>query len=148
MENVMANINNGHSKYLKDDEPMYPCTAVDDQYKQQCYLMQTSRALQVVKGDYDKVFDLCAQAGNYEQTCYESLGRDASGNSSSNITATTYVCNKGKTQLALDHCYIGAVKDYISYFHDDVQATALCAAAPAASQAVCAQTKQSYYQAL
>lgn len=148
MENVMANVNSGTTKYLRDDQPMYPCTAVENRYKQQCYLMQTSRALQVVKGDYDTVFELCSEAGTYETTCYESLGRDASGNSSSNVTATLFVCNKGTTQIAQDHCYIGAVKDYISYYHDDVQATALCNAAPVGSQAICTQTKQSYYQAL
>ncbi len=42
MENVMSDptTNPTHTtKYLRPEEPMYPCTAVDEKYKEQCYLM-------------------------------------------------------------------------------------------------------------
>jgi hypothetical protein len=45
MENVMVDNRTHFSKYLKPDDLMYPCTAVEEKYKGQCYLMQTSYAL-------------------------------------------------------------------------------------------------------
>ena len=43
---------NYQPKYLKNDDPMYPCTAVEGKYKEQCYLMQTSQALSVESYDF------------------------------------------------------------------------------------------------
>ncbi|HSX32565.1 MAG TPA: hypothetical protein VLF43_04845, partial [Candidatus Saccharimonadales bacterium] len=38
MENVMVDVRqNGKSDFLKADQPMYPCTAVEESYKYQCY---------------------------------------------------------------------------------------------------------------
>jgi hypothetical protein len=130
MENVMDEIIPGHhSDYLKNDEPLYPCTAVADRYKQQCYLMQTSHALLVVNYDYAQVFSLCAGVtAPYDTTCYQSLGRDVSGQASSDQTKTLQLCMLGATYAARDNCFIGAVKDFISYYHSDKQGLALCAA--------------------
>ena len=47
-------------KHLKSDDPMYPCNAVEDKYKYQCYLGQTSYALQVTGFDWKKIFGMCS----------------------------------------------------------------------------------------
>lgn len=149
MENVMSEFNPGtRSDYLKADDPLYPCTAVESRYKQQCYLMQTSHALVVVNRDYNKVFELCSTVGApFSQTCYESLGRDISGNSSSDITFTNQWCMQGPSEEARRHCIIGAVKDFISYFHDDRQGSELCASLNSASiKQTCIDTAKTYYE--
>lgn len=147
MENVMAGINPGSStKYLKTDEPLYPCTAVGDRYKEQCYLMQTSQALKVLNYDYAKVFGLCDGAGSYAATCYQSLGRDASGNSNSDVERTKATCMLGSTQAARANCVTGAVKDFISYYHSDTQATALCQAFEPGLRETCTTVKADYYR--
>ena len=149
MENVMNEINPGHeSKYLNNEEPLYPCTAVDNAYKQQCYLMQTSHALLTVGQDFAKVFELCAGvAAPYDATCFQSLGRDASGNFSSNQQKTLSLCNLGPTLSARENCYIGAVKDFISYYSNDTEAINLCNAISELSiKEVCLSTAQSYYR--
>lgn len=149
MENVMNEINPGHkSQYLKTDDPLYPCTAVEEKFKQQCYLMQTSHALIVVGQDYSKVFSLCANvAAPYDVTCYQSLGRDASGSTNSDVSRTKDLCETGSDELAITNCYIGAVKDFISYFHDDKQAKNFCAAAGIESvRNICFSTAQEYFK--
>jgi hypothetical protein len=149
MENVMNNINPGKkSAYLKTDQPLYPCNEVSDRQKQQCYLMQTSHALTVVGNDYNKVFELCAGVESpYDATCYQSLGRDISGGSSSNIDQTRAGCLLGATQPAKENCFTGAVKDFISYHHSDKQGLALCASIPDASLASSCKTQaDTYYQ--
>lgn len=147
MENVMAELNPDHStKYLKADEPLYPCTAVEDKFRRSCYMMQTSHALVVVGQDYGKVFELCRGVGQYETTCYQSLGRDASGSTSSDIGRTRALCMLGPTQPARQNCIIGAVKDFISYHYDDKEAKALCKSLEQDLVAGCNSTATEYYK--
>ncbi len=151
MQNIMneqtpdKDLNTG-SKYLKADQPMYPCTAVDTKYKDQCYLMQTSYALQTVNYDFAKVFTLCGGIDQqFQDTCYTSLGRDASGNSISDVTQTKEHCLLGPTAEAQKYCVKGAAMDFVSYFHSDQQAKQLCQALPTELQSDCLETVKSYY---
>ncbi len=151
MENVMSDpaTNPTHTtKYLRPQEPMYPCTEVKTQYKQQCYLMQTSYALRQVSQDFSKVFEVCSLVdAEFTATCYQSLGRDASGNSVSNVATTKKTCELGVDFEQVSNCAIGAVKDFISYYSDDTEARLLCASfAQASVQDVCSQTATEYYK--
>ncbi len=147
MENVMDEVNpDHHSVFFKSDQPMYPCTAVADHYKEQCYLMQTSHALSAASEDFSKVFAECAAIEpKYVDTCYQSLGRDSSGNSNSTIGPTKAHCMLGKDFDAKSNCIIGAVKDFISYYHSDTQATQLCQSLDTVLQPICQSTKVKYY---
>lgn len=146
MENVMAEVNPDHNtKYLKADEPMYPCTAVGEQYKEQCYLMQTSHALKLVNYDFSKVFEECEGVeGAFKDTCLQSLGRDASGNSNNTVKTTHDTCMLGKTTEARENCVIGAVKDFVSHYHGIKESTQLCDTFEPSLAAVCHKTKQDY----
>ena len=149
MENVIVDNINHFSKYLKPEDPLYPCDAAGTSYKATCYLMQTSYMLKVVNGDFKKVFDLCAKAdAGYENICYQSLGRDASGRSISNVEATRTSCYLGSVETQRENCIIGAVKDFISYFHSDAQAKELCATLPAALREACFATAKEYVKVL
>lgn len=147
MENEMDEVNPDHSTvYFKAGQPMYPCTAVADKYKGQCYLMQTSHALRVANEDFSQVFTECSNVdAQYVDTCYQSLGRDASGNSSSTVGPTVSNCMLGQSEDAKQNCIIGAVKDFISYYHSDKQANSLCEALPSDMQPTCQTTKTQYY---
>jgi predicted transcriptional regulator len=46
------------------------------------------------------------------------------------------------------NCIIGAVKDFISYFHGDTQAAALCATLPVRFKSECESTRISYEKTL
>lgn len=132
--------------HLKPSEPMYPCTAVDFKYKDQCYLMQTSYALQVVGYDFKKVFKLCSEVDKeFRNTCYMSLGRDASGNSISNVQQTKTNCLLGPTDEAQRFCVEGAAKDFVSYFHSDQQAKELCNSLPNNLSSECLSIVENYY---
>lgn len=146
MENIIADEVNHFSKYLKADDPYYPCDIVKDMYKGTCYLMQTSRMLALTGSDFKKVFALCADAEEpYAEACYQSLGRDASGRSVSDPAATKKTCMLGESERARTNCVIGAVKDFISYHHSDIQAKVLCASLPQELQETCYSTAKNYY---
>jgi hypothetical protein len=150
MENVIAENNPDHpSKYLKADQPMYPCTDVQDKYKTECYKMQTSYALQTQGYDFGKVFDLCSGVeGDYRPMCYQSLGRDASGQSSSDTTKTKDICMLGKDDEARSNCVDGAVKDFISYYNDDTQAKEFCGSLDPDLSDECLKTGEEYYKTI
>jgi len=65
MENIIADLEQEgyHStQYVRPEDPLYPCNAVEEKYKPACYLNQTSYMAKVVNYDFAKIFDLCDQA--------------------------------------------------------------------------------------
>jgi hypothetical protein len=82
---------------------MYPCNSVEQTFKEPCYLIQTAYALRQTGQDFAKVFDMCgAVEEDMRDTCWQSLGRDASGNSVSNISITRERCELGKNNRSSD----------------------------------------------
>ncbi len=151
MENVMAyQSEDTQTKYLNNTEPMYPCAEVENKYKTQCYLMQTSHALVVVNQDYSRVFELCREVqAPYDAICYQSLGRDASGSTVSDPVLTKQKCMLGQTAHAQENCIIGAVKDFISYFRSDAEGLALCGSLDTEQlRQACTITAKDYYESL
>jgi hypothetical protein len=129
MENIISKQNPDHkTSYIKDDDPLYPCTAVAQKYKVSCYMNQTSHALTVYNRDFAKVFKLCSTIeADLVPICYQSLGRDASGNNNSDIYLTKATCATAASVSAETNCVMGAVKDIVYHYHDDIIAKQYCA---------------------
>ncbi len=148
MENVMVAVReDGTSEYLRPDELMYPCTAVDTQFKEQCYLMQTSYALQQSNNDFKAVATMCNEIPDsaFIATCFQSLGRDASGNTNSDLQKTKMNCAVIEDQNNLKNCVFGAARDITSYYHDDTDAKKFCALFESSLAAACLQEVTTYY---
>ena len=110
--------------------------------------MQTSYMLKVTGNDFAKIFPLCRVVDSgYEATCFQSLGRDASGSTSSDAVRTKATCDMGANTFEKSNCIIGAVKDFISYYHSDLEAKDFCAMFGDELQTVCLSTTESYYAA-
>ncbi len=158
MENVIASNNPNHpSKYLKADQPLYPCDIVETRYKTQCYRRQTSYALKTQGNDFAKVFDLCAKVeGDFRPACYQGLGWDASvqsiinrGTSGAPINGSTRnLCTLGKGYEAQSNCVIGAAEYFIRDSYSDAQAKGFCESLGADLRAMCLQEAEEYYQTL
>ncbi len=149
MENIMVDNRIHFSKYLKKENLMYPCTEVAPQYKEQCYLMQTSYALSETQYNFPYVFSLCRTVDEkFQDTCAQSVGRDASGNSVSNIKITRDRCMLGLDERQQKNCMIGAVKDFISYYHGGIQAEELCRSFPEKFLVECLQVRADYLRTL
>lgn len=147
MENVITDFENHFTKYLKPAEPLYPCTAVKEQYKRPCYLMQTSYVLKVNGYNFADAFEQCSGVEEpHRTTCYQSIGRDASGSTVSDMQRTKAYCMLGKDADQQTNCVIGAVKDFISYFHSTVQAKQLCNAFAEETRDVCIFVADTYYK--
>lgn len=147
MENVIIDQKNHFTKYLRPGEPLYPCTAVPYKYKDTCYLMQTSYILKINGGNFAQTFAECRRAEQeFQYTCFASLGRDASGRSLSKIEPTKNICLLGNPGDEQKYCVIGAVKDFISYYHSDQQAKQFCNSFSGNLKETCLRTAESYYR--
>jgi hypothetical protein len=157
MENVVAKDDPGHSsKYLKADQPLYPCDIVGARYKNECYQRQTSYALQTQGNDFAKVFDLCAKVeDDFRPACYQGLGWDASVQSLKQDTSdaaingsTRTLCMLGKDYEARFNCAVGAVDYFIRDSYSDTRAKAFCEYFGADLRASCLQEAEEYYRSL
>jgi hypothetical protein len=147
MENIISYDHLGTSNYLRKDEPLYPCTAVDGKYKFQCYLGQTSYALQVTNYNFPKIFDLCATVAEpFRDVCNQSIGRDAANQASHDAERTKALCYIPTDQNDRTNCIVGAVKEIISYYHSDKQAQDFCKVLDDKDQAGCLSTGEQYYK--
>jgi len=130
MENLIVDgAHGGHySKYLKPSEPLYPCTAVGEKYKAECFDMQTRMR-----------WDGCAVTSPGCSRCARAserrFGRTATrvwgatrDDQSEPVPGTVATCNLGADREQRSHCVLGAVLDFVYYYHSDVQAQQLCAA--------------------
>lgn len=107
MENIVGSLTGaqakaiGHStKYLSVD-PQYPCSVVKEEYKADCYFLQTDQMLRLSKTGFQGIADGCAQAPEaYHYTCFASMGRTIGG-----IT-------RGRPQEALAACQL--IPDHVN----------------------------------
>jgi mono/diheme cytochrome c family protein len=68
------------SKYLRKNDPIYPCDAVAEHYKAQCYGLVTANLLKRTGYDQRKTAAGCRRSEpNWVSVCFESFGRDVSG---------------------------------------------------------------------
>jgi len=150
MENIIADLEQEgyHStEYVKSEDPLYPCNAVEEKYKQACYLNQTSYMAKVVNYDFAKIFDLCDQAEEaHKDICYQSLGRDASGLVLTDRVKAKAHCMLGKDFRQRSNCVIGAAKDMTWYHYSPVQAKKFCLSLKEELRQICVITVDDYYQ--
>ena len=124
------------SKWLRDDDPIYPCNTVAERHKIYCYLMVTSRILPTVGYDFAKASKICRTSEKaWIATCFESLGRDASGNSRQNPDQILRSCKTAGNNMS--DCVYGAARDVSSNYAGGKEAAVLCVKAPAGMRARC-----------
>lgn len=98
--------------------------------------------------DFGEVFELCGTAEDeYRPTCYQSLGRDASGQTASDPVKTRESCMLGEGDEARSNCLIGAVKDFVSYHHSDNQAREFCESLDRDLRETCLETGEEAFDA-
>ena len=142
MQNVMAL---DKSKYLRRDQPLYPCAELDRRYREMCYQKQTGYALFLRNDDFGAVFALCARVeAAFQPACYRGLGTNIAVHNLKQVfgdrdrTALTIeACRLATGAGARVNCIEGAVRALINYDHAVNRAVDLCDAAPRGDRAAC-----------
>lgn len=121
--------------YLRPDDAHYPCDAVADRYRGSCYLLQTSGMLLYNGRSYAATGAACEKAPDrYVSVCFESLGRDISGDYQRDDAKTIAACSSVGTGPLRDHCFVGAVKNYLDALP---RAFPFCRAVPESAKGKC-----------
>ena len=124
------------SKYLRKNDPIYPCNSVARRHKLYCYLLVTSNALRLNGYDLKKTAAACMRSEKaWVSTCYESFGRDVSGLSGNDATKALTNCRLATTHES--ECLYGVSRDITSSDAGGTRAGRFCARAPARHQAHC-----------
>jgi hypothetical protein len=127
MQNVVSG-QEGEAATFRDDDLLYPCTALPGTYREECLLMQTSWALDQSNYDHATVFALCdALPPEDASTCYQSMGRDISGGSLLDVATIVAQCDLG-SETYRERCIVGASLNAVYNDHATESATALCEA--------------------
>ena len=135
MENISSSYG-VRSKWLRDDDPVYPCGVVKERHKLYCYLMVTSRINETNGFDWAKTAETCRRVeAGWIETCFESYGRDASGSTRQSPPEVARICALAKDYASA--CYYGAARDMTSNYANGRRAAELCALAPAPMRSRC-----------
>ncbi len=135
----MENISSSYgvkSRWVKDDDPVYPCETVSEKHKLYCYLMVTSRVNELNGYNWRKTAATCRSVEkDWVVTCFESLGRDASGFTREDPPKIAQICAAAKPYIV--SCLYGAVRDLASFDSRGERAARLCSLVASRFKAQC-----------
>lgn len=107
-----------HAPLIDPADPLYPCSALPDQYLNACYQMQTSVILHLNHGDIPAAARTCDRVGtDHRAQCYQSLGRDVSAYTLQDFGRAASLCSSGDP-VYQPWCHIGFVKNVIDLTAD------------------------------
>ena len=134
MQNLMPGM--GTSRYLRKNDPIYPCNAVAEHHKIYCYLMVTSRILSLDGYNWHKTAAWCRRSEKgWVATCFQSFGRDASGFTQYQPHRTIRLCLEAGKDAG--ECLYGAARDYGNNYAGGPQAARLCNLSPKTDRGYC-----------
>jgi len=135
MENTQSSYG-VRSPWLKDGDLIYPCDAVATRYKEPCFLIQTARILPAVRYDWRRAAAVCRRSGHdWVATCFQSLGRDASGFTRLDVPRVLRICDEGGDMAR--ECVFGAARDMVYTDASPRRARVLCNSARAGMRSYC-----------
>jgi cytochrome c553 len=122
--------------WLKTTDLLYPCDHVATQDKLYCYLMVTSRILPAVNYNWDKAATWCRRSQRgWVATCFQSLGRDASGYTRQNTAKVLTICRAAGSMER--ECIYGAARDITSNDAGASRSTHFCSTALQTTRSYC-----------
>jgi cytochrome c553 len=124
------------SRWLKNNDLIYPCNSVAKRYKYYCYDMVTARILPKVNYNWAKAAKVCRKSEpGWVPICFQSLGRDASGFTRLDPVRILNICKVAKEMA--QECIYSAAKDMAYTDVSPRRAKVLCAKAPNATREYC-----------
>ena len=126
MENLASSYG-FRSRWLRDDDPVYPCNWVAFEAKRRCYQLVTSRILPAVGDDWARAAEVCSTVERaFVSTCFGSLGRDASSRSERDPAETISTCAVLRPYGGEADCIDAAAQDVVANFGSATHALPLC----------------------
>lgn len=117
MENLPNSQTNPHvPRYIRDDDPLFPCNTIPERFKETCYGFQTSHFDDLAGGDVEKKIELCLRVPSaYQDTCITHIGTGLLGKHT-DLEAVAAVCGRMPKTAFRQDCSRGVVLSYIDRF--------------------------------
>jgi hypothetical protein len=137
MENISP-MYGATSRWLREDDPMYPCPAVVEADRYECYKRSTTRMLMVIGFDWERIAELCSTLrADWKEACFISFGRDTSAQNERDAAQIVPLCELARPYGAERICIQGAAMDITSNDADGARATVLCTSLELRLRGVC-----------
>jgi len=135
----MENFNSSYgvkSKYLRKNDPIYPCNSVAERYKNYCYQLVTANLLRVTKYDQRKTAAGCRKSERkWVGICFESFGRDVSGIAGKDPRKALASCRLAGPNES--DCVYGVAREIVNSDAAPRRGARFCAQAPATARSRC-----------
>lgn len=139
MENSSSSTNNDHpGRYIKADDPLYPCNWLNQKYAKLCYRYQSSHFALVTNHNWTETANLCLKVPkNYQDDCFRTIGTNQVG-----FTRDTSLMRKNCALMPNPHfqeiCLQGIISSFAYRFVGDMKRMeAFCQEAQAGFQEAC-----------
>jgi hypothetical protein len=129
MENSTSATNREHpSPYLKPEDPLYPCTILDERYLTMCYTLQSFYFAELEKYDWERTAAWCMKVPDaYRPGCFHAIGQTQVGFTQDEKLMVTN-CSLMPTDDGRTMCIRGAAGSLFERYNDGLgRMLALCA---------------------
>ncbi|HVF76803.1 MAG TPA: hypothetical protein VNA28_00780, partial [Solirubrobacteraceae bacterium] len=124
------------SKYLRANDPIYPCNDVAERHKLYCYLLVTANILKLENYDQAKTAKACRRSeAAWVSTCFESFGRDVSGIAGKSASKALASCRLATSNEG--DCLYGASREIVNADAAGQRGGRFCSRAPARHRPRC-----------
>jgi mono/diheme cytochrome c family protein len=124
------------TRWVRDDNLLYPCNIVSHQDKLYCYLLVTSRILPEVGWNWEQAADWCRRSEKeFVSICFQSYGRDASGTAVQDPKKASDFCARAGS--GEKECIFGASRDIMNNNSSDPRGEQLCKIVKAKFRSYC-----------
>ena len=141
MENSTSSTNKDHpSRYLKEDDMLYPCSILEEKYLPMCYNLQGLYFAERAGYDWQKTGELCALVPKrWQDYCFNAIGQSIAGSS-----RDPQILKAGCNTIADTHlrgmCVVGLVGAVGERYEDGVfRAKEICDIEDQAQKHICYQ---------
>lgn len=120
MENSSSSTNFDHpSKYLKEEDPLYPCDILGERYLSSCYSYQSSHFARLSDLDWEKVAELCRLVPEkYRLGCFRIIGSNQVG-STQDMGKRKSNCDLIVEERYRQECFRGVIGSLVGRYHRD-----------------------------
>ena len=144
-------------KNFREDEPLYPCTVVEDRFKPECYINHHGYLIRHYSESWDALVDVCLGAGDFTHACLGGLGlmlgsdfwitvvaRGTPVEDKPHTEQAVFLCNQFPYDYIGD-CYAHLIPSFLNFDGTDIRnASGVCVLAAAEHRHFCFERIGSY----
>lgn len=150
MENTTSSTNPDHpGKFLKADDPLYPCSILEDKYLASCYTLQGQYFVQNSGFDFMKAAKLCQSVPhNYQLICFNAIGQTIVG-FTTNTQQLASICDTLPAEKQYtESCDFGVIRTLFERYDMPIdQAVVICETSAEHKQKSCKRSIVTSWQA-